>query len=405
MRILAACLCVTVLAVTVTRADDWPQFRGPNRDGKSAEKGLMKKWPSGGPRKLWSAEIGQGYSSVAVVGGKVYATGYIGSDLMLTALDAGGRKLWRKRIDSAAGGSHGGARGTPTVDGDKLYILSGRGKLVCLKRSDGSEAWSKNILSEYGASNIQWKLSESVLIDGDKVICAPGGRAALVALNKETGQEIWASPAVDAKAGYASAMLIDYGGLKQVVTFSQKHVFGVNADNGKLLWKEAKKTDYDINATSVVFTKGVMFVTSGYNAGGAIYKMRVSGGKVSMKKVYTVPAPDDKFGGVVLIGTRVYGTGDRKPGLTAVDLGSGQAVYTSRSVTKASNIYADGRLYCQGHNGTMQLVDPKDGKVVSSFKISLQAANEMWAHPAISDGKLYIHHDSTLSVYKIKGRK
>ena len=400
MKILAACLCVTVLAAAVAQAEDWPQFRGPNRDGISSEEGLLKSWPSGGPKKLWSFEIGQGYSSVAIADGKVYATGYVGKDLVMTALTTSGKKLWQEKIDAAAGGSNGGARGTPTLDGDKVYLLSGRGKLVCLKTADGKEVWSKNILSEYGAPNITWKLSESVLIDGDKVICAPGGKAALVALNKNTGKEVWASPAMDPKTSYASAMLIDYGGLKQVVTFSQKHVFGVNADNGKLLWKEAKQTSYDVNATSVVFTKGVMFVTSGYGAGGAVYKMKVSGGKVSMKKLHTVPAPDDKFGGVVLVGTRVYGTGDKKGGLTAVDLASGKAVYTTKNVGKSSVISADGRLYCQGHDGKMQLVNPEDGSVISSFMIKRK--DKMWAHPAISDGKLYIHHDDKLSVYKIK---
>ena len=400
--ILAVIVLTSAAAAAV--ADDWPQFRGINRDGISAETGLLKSWPEGEPKRLWQAEIGQGFSSVAVVDNTVYATGFVGDDLMVTALDASGKQLWRQRVDKAGGGAgKKGARGTTTIDGDRLYLLTEDGNLVCLKTADGAKVWSKNILSEYGAKNIQWRLAESLLIDGDRVICAPGGRASLVALDKKTGNEVWAVEPVDPKTNYASAVIIETGGLRQIVSFAQKSVFGASADTGKLLWKHPHTTSYDVNATSVVFKDGMIFVTSGYGTGSEGLKLSVSDGKASVSQAWTNKELDDHFGGVVLLDGKVYGTAFRG-GLACIDLASGNTVYKKREVKKSSNIYADGKLYCQGHDGTVQLVNPGDGSVVSSFSIEVKQKNMMWAHPAISAGRLYIHHDETLSVYDIKAK-
>ncbi|MBN2583156.1 MAG: PQQ-binding-like beta-propeller repeat protein [Planctomycetes bacterium] len=404
MRRVIGCLSLllVVAAAGVVRAEDWPQFRGLKRDGISPEKGLMKSWPEGGPKAVWEADVGTGFASVAVVGGKVYASGVKNGKLVVTALDAKGKQLWQEEIDGdSGGGGHMGSRSTPTVDGDRLYILSEQGKLSCRKTSDGSEVWSKNILKEYGASNTQWKLAESVLIDGDKVICSPGGRAAMVALNKADGKEIWASAAVDSKTSYGSAMIIETGSLRQAIGFSGGHIFGVNADSGELLWQQPQKNRYDVNATTIVYDNGIIYSTCGYGWGGQALKLSVNGKKASVSELWTDKTLDDHFGGVVLLKGRIMGTASRG-GLVMLNLASGKVEYNSREVKKSSNIYADGRLYCQGHDGTMQLVDPNDGKVVSSFRIQLQVAGKMWAHPAISDGKLYIHHDSTLTVYDIK---
>jgi len=404
MRQWALTFIVLAAAATGAVADDWPQFRGIHRDGISAETGLLKSWPEGGPKTLWEFDVGQGFSSVAVVNNTVYATGFVGDDLMVTALDSTGKKLWRQRVDKAGGGGgKKGARSTTTVDGDRLYLLTEHGNLLCLKTSDGSKLWSKNILNEYGAKNITWRLAESALIDGDRVICAPGGRASLVALNKMTGDEVWAAEPIDPKTNYASAVIIEWGGLRQVVSFSQKSVFGVGADTGKLLWKHPHVTSYDVNATSVVFKDGMIFVTSGYGAGSEGLKLTVADGKASVSQVWTNKDLDDHFGGVILLGGKVYGTAFRRA-LVCIDLASGKTVYRKRNVKKSSNIYADGRLYCQGHDGTVQLVKPEDGSVASSFVIPVKNKGRMWAHPAISGGRLYIHHDETLSVYDIKAR-
>ena len=224
MKRLALTMAVTVALVTGVLAEDWPQFRGTGGSGQSAEKGLLKSWPSNGPKLLWQKTVGHGFASVSVVGDRLYTSGIVGGKLAVSCLDtkAKGKVLWQTPIDGASGGGYAGARSTPTVDGDCVYVLSDLGKVVCLKTADGKEVWSKNILSTYGAKNISWKVSESLIVDGDKLICSPGGRAAMVALAKTTGKEIWAAAAVDSLTGYAMARIIEFGGLRQAIGYAPR---------------------------------------------------------------------------------------------------------------------------------------------------------------------------------------
>jgi len=389
---------------TVAEADDWPQFRGPDRDGISSEKGLLKRWPAGGPKILWQyAELGDGYSSVAAVGDRVYTAGGKGGQVVVTALSAEGKKLWEQPIGGTGGGGYAGARATPTVDGEFLYMLGDGGDLACLKTADGSVVWSKNILTEYGAPNTKWRLAESVLLDGDRVICSPGGRAAMVALDKKTGKEVWASARVDGTTGYAAAVLIEHGGLRQIVGHSSGHIFGVRAEDGLLLWKQSQDNRYHVNATSVVFDKGVLFSSCGYGYGSQALRLTVRGRKAGVAQIWTLKALDDHFGGVVLVKGTVFGTATRGS-LFALKLSSGKVGYKSGEVGKSSNIYADGRLYCQGQDGRVQLVNPANGKVISFFVEKPAKPKQLWAHPAISDGRLYIRNRGVLTVFKIRKR-
>ena len=215
-------------------------------------------------------EIGYGWSSVAVIKGTIYTSGIIEDILTVSSLGSAGKIRWQQRLEQAAEGKgYKGSRSTPTIDGDRLYILSGKGTVYCLKTDTGQKLWSVNLVERYGPGIPQWDLAESVLIDGNKVICAPGARASMVALDMMTGKEIWAAGQVDAKTGYASAMLIEYGGIRQAVNYSAKSVFGVDVDTGKLLWKEPRPYQRwgDVHATSVVFADGMLYVTSGYSAG------------------------------------------------------------------------------------------------------------------------------------------
>ena len=396
---------VAVLALVGTvAAADWPEFRGAERDGKSAEKGLMQSWPEGGPKEVWNVGgLGTGYSSVAVVGGQVYATGHVDGRFAVTKLDKDGKKLWQTPVDQAKKNQYTNARSTATVDGNGVYVLSDNGTLACLRASDGKEVWKVDILKTYGAPNITWALAESPLVYKKAVIVCPGGRAAMVALDKTNGNELWAAPAVDDKTAYASVRIISHGGVTQAVGFSAKHVFGVHADSGKLLWKAPHETSYDVNATSVVFDRGVLYAVSGYGTGGEAFKMNVSSSGVTVTSAWKNKDLDDQFGGVVLVGDTVIGTGHKKRGITAVKLGTGETVYTKPGVGQASLIYADGRIYCQGHNGEMALVNPADGSVVSKFKLE-GISKQNWSHPAISDGKLYVRWNDRLAVYDIKAR-
>jgi len=396
-----------LVAATSAPAGDWPQFRGPTGDGLSPEKGLLQSWPEGGPKVLWeNTDIGSGWSSVAVVKGTVYTLGHVGEGLMVTAIDPQGKKLWQVRLDKATnGGGHKGARCTPTIDGQFIYVQSDGGLVACLKAANGEQVWALNYLEKYKAKQPTWNVAESPLVDGARVIVTPGGEAALVALDKNTGQEVWKTEAVDAKPGYASARIMDYGGLRQVIGYSEKCVFAANAADGKLLWKLPQENKWFVNATSAVWKDGIVFSTCDYGFGCQGIKVEVADGKATARQIWAKKVLDDHFGGVVLLGGKVYGTGTNSAGLTAIDLATGEVAYTSREVKKSSNIYGDGRLYCQGHDGTVQLVNPADGKVVSKFTLEVKQKGEMWAHPAISDGRLYIRHDSTLSVYDIKAAR
>ena len=399
-----------LLSISLAIAADWPQFRGPNRDGKSPEEGLLKKWPKEGPKKLWSnSEIGHGWSGVAVVGGKVCVTGTFGSDLKVTALDAEGKKLWQKRIDQAtAGMGYRGARTTPTVDGERLYCLSDAGRLVCMKTSDGAEVWSVNILKKYSAPNARHSLAESPLVDGNKVICTPAGKASAVALDKTTGQEIWAAPSVDKRTAYVSGQIVEYLGLRQVVSMTGKVLFGVHAETGKLLWTHPRETPWEININAPHYHKGVLFVSSGYKIGTEALKLNVSGEKVSVKRLWNSKELDDHLGGMALVDNLLIGCcNELASGLTAIDIRNGKQVYKNAKIGESSIIVADGLLYVQEHTGRMLLVDPSSGKAISQFRIpaARSKTERVWAHPAISNGRLYVRHDSTLSVFDIKDKK
>ena len=403
-RLPLAIALLLFFAGPIVKADDWPQFRGPERTGISAETGLLKKWPADGPKLLWQYDdLGGGYCSMAVVGDRVYSAGGKNGQVVVTALDAEGKKVWEQPIGKTATRGYAGPRATPTVDGAFLYMLGDQGDLTCLKTADGALVWTKNILSVYDGPNTKWCLAESVLIDGDRVICSPGGKAAMVALDKATGEEIWASEPVDGITSYGAAMILEHGGLKQIVGFSGGHIFGVRAADGVLLWKQEQQNKHQVNATSVVFDKGIIFSSCGYGWGSQALKLTVRGDEASVKQIWTLKELDDHFGGVVLVKGVVFGTASRGS-LYAVKLGSGKVGYKSGEVGKSSNIYADGRLYCQGHDGRIQLVNPGDGKVISSFVEKPAVRGQLWAHPAIADGRLYIRNGDTLKVFDIKGR-
>jgi outer membrane protein assembly factor BamB len=213
-------LLILAIAATHVSAADWPQFHGPNRNNKSPDKGLLKTWPEGGPSRIWEASgIGEGYSTVAIVGKRIYTAGAIDHDCVITALDMNGKKVWTRTNGKAWKGSYPGTRSTPTITDGLLYHLSGIGNLICLKADSGDVVWTVNILEKFGGRNIIWGLAESPLVIGDEVICTPGGKnVSMVALDRKTGEVVWQCTGAGDKPGYASPILIEYQGLKQIVT-------------------------------------------------------------------------------------------------------------------------------------------------------------------------------------------
>ncbi|MHC4184727.1 MAG: outer membrane protein assembly factor BamB family protein [Planctomycetota bacterium] len=404
-------LLVALLACHTCLADDWPQFRGPNRDGKSAETGLLKIWPEDGPTLLWFVEgLGGGFSSVAVADGYVYTTGMVGDERqgVVSTFDLEGGPKWKKPYGPEWSGSHPGARTTPTVDGDRVYVISGYGNLVCFDAGSGDRKWQVDVLKRFGGKNLNWGISESVLIVDDKVICTPGGEdACVVALNKLSGETVWKSKGLSDLSAHCSPVLVETGGRKAVITVTAQHIVGIDAQNGKVLWKYLNKLHKGkprhVNPNTPVYLDGALYVTSRF-VGGVKLKVLEGGAGVSgVSEIWWDQQLDPHHGGVVLVDGYVHGTDSKAEEWMCLDWETGQIRYESKLVGKGSVVYADGMLYCYGQDGGLALVRPtRTGyETVSSFDV-VRGTGEHWAHPAISDGRLYVRHGDTLMVFNIK---
>ncbi len=409
-------LIVMFLLTSVSLADDWPQFRGPNRDGKSAETGLMKKWPAGGPKLLWSVkeDLGKGYASLAIADGMVYTTGMIERQGWVFAFDLDGQLQWKQNYGPEWVRSYPGTRTTPTIEDDRLYLTSGMGAVTCYNAKTGEKIWTTDAKKDFQGQTVNWGWAESPLIIDDKVICTPGGKlATLVALDKMTGKVIWSSKEITEPPSYCSPILVRRGGNKIVVTQTAVSLVGVDAQNGKLLWQD-KFSDYqgnrptDINPPSQLYYDGAVYVTSGYDDGGALLELSPDGKRITRK--WTDKTLDNHHGNVVVVDGYIYGSNwinNSKGDWICLDWKTGKVMYehTWSSNNKGAVIYADGMLYCYNETtGELALVpaDPQKFNIVSSFKIPQSNENIWWAHPAISDGRLYVRQGKDLFCYDIK---
>ena len=407
--LLATCL------LSIAHADaPWPQFRGPNADGRSTETGLSKEWPRGGPKLLWTAKgCGIGYSSVSIGNGLIYTMGVIGEGTFVIALDLDGQRKWRKQIGAADDRSfcsgayrkYKGTRSTPTICGDRLYVETQVGDVACLNAVTGDEIWSLNMVKEFGARNARWGLSESPLVDGDRLIVCPGGaNAGIVALNRNTGETVWVCRETTGVPSYASPVLVDHGGLRQIVTSMERSAVGVHADTGKLLWRVERANRWQVNAPNAIFHDGHIFLSSGYGLGSVLLKLHVDGGQASVTEVWQNRRLDNHHGGVVLVDGYLYGSNMKRQWL-CLDFKTGEVMYTERGVGKGSVTYADGMLYCLGESGgpiALVKATPEGHQIVSRFKIP-GGRGHVWAHPVVCGGRLYIRYVDQLHAYDVKG--
>ena len=407
-RSLAAfALALFFMATGAARAADWPQFRGPHRDGLCDEKGLLKKWPDAGPKLLWSCEgLGEGHASLTVVKGIVYTTGRLESkDGYVFAIDPTGKIKWKQPYgpETDAKG-HPGSRSTPTFDDGLLYAESGFGQLLCLDAATGAQKWTVSLKDKFKAQDISWSLCESPLIDGDRVICTPGGpEVTLAALDKKTGATIWTSKGMSDASGYCSPCLIERGGKRIILTMTADYVAAFDAGTGALLWNYQHSTKYKIHPNTPIYSNGMIYATAGYGSGGVMLELSEDGTKVTQK--WTDKRLDSKHHGAVLADGYIYTSGDQgNKGMGCLELATGKLAWTESSLGRTSVIYADGMIYGYSEKGTMNLIkaDPKAFELVSSFKIEKGTSENYWAHPAISDGRLYVRHGDTLMVYDIK---
>lgn len=402
-------LTALALSTLTATAADWPQWRGPNRTDIGSEKGLLKSWPEGGPKQLWVfKDAGLGYAGVSIVGGKLFTMGLRNDGEELIAIDAkDAKELWSAKIGSILKNDWGdGPRGTPAVDGGFVYALGGQGNLICASIADGKIAWQKS-MKEFGGKTPGWGYTESVLVDGDKVLCTPGGsQGAIIALNKKTGETIWQSKDFTDGAQYSSIMATDLNGKRQYVQLTMKSIVGLDAANGSKLWSVEFPGRVAVIPTPIISGNQV-YVTAGYGVGCLSVKINPDN---SVTGLYTNKVMKNHHGGVILIDGHVYGHSDGS-GWTCQNFATGEEVWVEKNaLRKGAVAYADGMLYCLAEdNGTVALVEasPKAWKEVSRFKLDPQTTQRkpqgrIWTHPVVLNGRLYLRDQELLSCYDVK---
>ncbi|MDP6046044.1 MAG: PQQ-binding-like beta-propeller repeat protein [Phycisphaerae bacterium] len=388
--------------------DQWAQFHGPRRDNASTETNLLKQWPARGPKLLWARRgVGSGYASLAISDKRIYTAGNIDKQTVITALGLDGNILWQAPNGPVAGRSYPGARGTPTVDMGRVYHLAPDGAAICLDAETGKEIWALNVLDKFKGENCTWGLSESLLIDGNNVICVVGGKkTSIVALDKKTGKTVWTSRSLRDKPGYASPIVVEYGGLRQIVTAMSRSIVSVSAGSGKLLWRTEHIVTLDENIMTPVYHDGHLFV-SGPGRGATLLKLKVVGKKCTVKTAWRNPKFDNAHGGVVLAGGYLFGHSEKGARMTCVNFKTGKTMYSlnhdAAGKKSAAITLADGMLYILSDRKKVWLAkaDPKEFKPVSSFSLLPGGSGPSWAHPVVFSGRLYIRHDKLLLAYNV----
>jgi outer membrane protein assembly factor BamB len=399
---------------------DWPQWRGPRRDGASQETGLLQEWPKDGPKMLWQAQdIGDGYATPAVAGARIYLLGNRGlDDEFVQALSVqDGKPVWVTRLGSVGNPdmqpSYPKARSTPTVDGEQLYALSSAGDLACLETATGRVLWRKNLRADFGGKPGTWAYAESPLIDGDVLVVTPGGKeATVVALDKKSGAVIWKSavPGGDA-AAYASAIVTEAAGRKQYVQFLGNGLVGVDAKTGQFLWRYDQTSKGPANIATPVAQSGYVYNTNARRFGAALIQLHATSEGVAAEQVYFERDLPNTLGGQVLVGGYIYGTNPKGP--VAAEFVSGKIRWQNEGLGPGSVMYADGRLYFHGENGDLALVEataeayrekgrfkpPRQPKHVSGGGSRDEHA---WAYPVVANGRLYVRDLSSLWCYEVK---
>jgi outer membrane protein assembly factor BamB len=409
-RLFAAFAAASCVFSTTAASFDWPQWRGPERDGKSRETGLLQSWPEGGPRQLWKATgLGGGYAAPSVANGRIFGAGYRGSDEFVWALgENDGKEIWSVKTAGAERniGYPEGPRATPTIDGDSLYTLSAGGVFVCLGTADGQQRWSKDFKNDFGGRMMSgWGFSESPLVDGEKVVCTPGGtKGTVVALNKKTGAVIWQTKDFTDRAAYASLIVAEIGGVRQYIQLTDRRVVGIAANDGKVLW-DASRPGRTAVIPTPIYHDDQVFVTSGYGVGCNLFKISHDNGVFKATEVYANHDIENHHGGVVLVGDYLYGHSDSR-GWVCMEFKTGKVMWTNKGVGKGSVSFADGMLYTrsEGRAGTVALVEatPTAYKENGRFDQPERSSKNSWPHPVIANGKLLLRDQSILFCYDIK---
>ena len=415
-------LLTAIAFASTPESFDWPQWQGPDRNAISKEKGLLKEWTKDGPPLVWKITgLGGGESAPSIAAGRIYGMSNRGADEVVWALsEKDGKTIWVTRLGPAFQQQEppgkDGPGCTPTVDGERLYVIGLGGDVSCLQIRDGKIVWQRSFQRDFGGEVPIWSFRESPLVDGDKVICTPGGEGAtIVALDKLTGKTIWKSQVPDdPKAAYASAIAIDFAGQRQYVQLTAKALVGVAASDGKFLWRYDKPSNnYGINCSTPLYHEGQVFAASAYNNGGGLVKLsKEANGSVKAQEVYFSDKMQNHHGGMILFEGNLYGANGGNSGgyLVCLDFKTGNVLWDERRgekrAPKGSVAFADGRLYYRLEDGTMLLIEPSPKQYIERgrFVQPDRTRQPAWAHPVIANGKLYLRDQDVLLCYNVKAQ-
>ena len=437
---LSLSLLATAASGATSESFDWPQWQGPDRNAISKEGGLLKEWPKDGPPLAWKTQgVGGGYGAPSIAGGRLFGMSSRGEDEVVWALsEADGKEVWVTRLGPALteGMPQGkeGAGCAPTVDGDRLYVLGLSGDLVCLQVLDGKILWQRSLTNDFGGIVPTWRYNESPLVDGDKVICTPGGKdATLVALNKLTGETIWKTTVAepsggaggergggrpgfrDSGAAYSSAIAFDFEGQRQYAQFTSKALVGVAASDGKFLWRYDRPANrMGINCSTPLHHDGQVLAASAYGAGGGMVRLSKDGnGGIKADEVWFSKTMENHHGGMLILDGCLYGSNGGNGGgyLVCLDVATGDVLWNERDpdkrrVTKGSVAFADGRIFYRTEEGTLLLIEPNRKEYLERgrFEQPDRTKQPAWTHPVIANGRLYIRDQDTLLCYEVKAR-
>ncbi|MBM3879449.1 MAG: polyvinylalcohol dehydrogenase [Verrucomicrobia bacterium] len=407
-------LALGFTAATIAAAADWAQWRGPNRDGLCAETGLLKSWPAGGPPLAWEVnDLGGGYATVSVVGDRIYTAGEQGEGNSVIALErATGRVVWSTKLGKAGApgwGGFGGPRCTPTVAGDLVYAIGQYGELACYEAASGKEVWRKHFVTDFGGRLPEWGFSESPLVDGDRLLCTPGGSDGIVvALNKRTGALLWRSQGFTDPVQYSSLVPVEIDGVRQYLQLTMASVGGVAAADGKLLWRAERKGSVAVIPTPIYHDRHV-YVSSGYGVGCNLFKVGRASADFAVEQVYANKTIKNHHGGVTLLGDHLYGYSDGD-GWTCQEFKTGNLVWQEKDkLRKGALAYADGHFYLReeeksGSKVALIEATPAGYREKGRFEQPDQSGKNTWAHPVIAGGKLYLRDQDVLLCYDVKAK-
>ena len=400
-RIVSSLVILTAMASLAAAVEsDWPGWLGPNRNGKSPDTGLLKQWPDEGPKLLWQADdIGVGFSSVAVVGGKVYITGDKGDNLTISALDLDGQLLWQTDHGRARGGPDG-SRATPVIDDGNLYLLNGNGLVGCFNAANGERKWSREA-KEFGGKPGGWGYAEAILIHQNMAIFKPGGKSCIVALDKTNGETVWESTGFATGPEYGSSIVVSFEGQAIIVTGSKEGIFAVDADNGELCWSNDWSADNTANCPTPAYADGHVFWSNGYGKGGVCLKLSKVNGAITADVAWTTKELVCHHGGYVIHNGYIYG--NHNAGWACLDLETGEQQWNERAVGKGSLCFADDMLYLFGENGgKAALANCSPEGLQLSGKVTVDGDGPSWAHPVVIGGRLYLRYDTHLYCFDVR---